>query len=346
VAEIQLDVVPNGVVNTVQSRKKNLSPCSAPSDFEIGVILGTGTYGKVRVGRHRATGTIVAIKSISKARTIEGHQVPHILSEREILAHIEFPFCVSLRGTFQDPDDVYLVMDFVPGGELFRLLVEHGSFPEPVARFYAAEVLLTLEYLHERNIAYRDLKTENVLIGHDGHIRLTDFGFAKVVPSDCRTFTLCGTPDYSAPEVILNKGHGKAVDWWALGILLYEMIVGQPPFYDDDLSQCYKKILEGQIYYPETMSPEAKDIISQLLQHDLSKRLGCQHRGVLDVKNHPMFAGMPWVALREKKYPPPHIPILAGPLDTSCFDEYESMETDVEPSITLTHEQAMIFKDF
>ncbi|CAG9461379.1 unnamed protein product [Pedinophyceae sp. YPF-701] len=325
-----------------------LEPCASIDDFEVGRVLGTGTYGIVQVARHVATGTRVAIKSISKARTIEGHQVPHILSEREILAAIRCPFCVSLRGTFQDAERVFFVMDFVPGGELFTLLTVHGSLPEPVARFYSAEVVLAFEYLHARNVAYRDLKPENVLIDADGHIKLADFGFAKVVPSDWRTFTLCGTPDYSAPEVILNKGHGKAVDWWALGVLLFEMLAGFPPFFDDDLSQCYKKILRGDVRYPEHLSVLATDLISRLLQHDLSKRLGNQHRGVQDIKNHPFFAGIPWQALAALKYPPPHIPQLAGPDDTSCFDDYSgALESSrmKHPFVLSPHEQEF-FKDF
>jgi len=330
-------------------KKDWLQPCASTSDFDVGCVLGTGTYGLVNFAIHKRTKTAVAIKSISKTKTLAGHQVPHVLAERSILSVLESPFIVNLRGSFQDTNMVYMVMDFVPGGELFTLLQANRRFPEAAARFYAAEVVAALEYLHGRDVAYRDLKPENILIDSTGHIRLTDFGFAKVVPNDWRTFTLCGTPDYSAPEVILNKGHGKAVDWWALGVLLFEMIAGIPPFFHDDLSQCYKRILSGQLNFPSgVFSPQAQDLITGLLQQDLSRRLGNQHNGIEGVKTHPFFAGIDWVQLRTCKYKPPHIPEVRNMADTGCFEDYSNVDTaeHYKQAYELLAEEQALFKDF
>ena len=211
-------------------------------------------------------------------------------------------------------------------------------------------MVAALSFLHERDIAYRDLKPENVLIDRSGHILLTDFGFAKVVPDDWRTFTLCGTPDYSAPEVILNKGHGKAVDWWALGVLLYEMIAGIPPFFDEDLRQCYKRILDGRITFPSGLfSPEAKSLITGLLQTDLSRRLGNQHDGVRGIMSHPFFKGVSWDDLIGRRYRPPHVPSVKSDSDVTCFEDYSSVNTaehfNAGGGVQLTAEEQQLFQN-
>jgi serine/threonine protein kinase len=193
-------------------------------------------------------------------------------------------------------------LEFIPGGELFTILRSQGSFPEEQAKFYSAHIITIFEYLHSKNIIYRDLKPENILINVNGYLKLTDFGFAKVVEG--KTYTLCGTPEYLAPEIILNKGHGKAVDWWTLGILLYEMIVGIDPFNDDDPMMIYQKIIKGKIKFPKNIekyiliiSRDSKSLVKHLLTADVTKRYGCLKNGVKDIIEHRWFKGFDWRGL-------------------------------------------------
>jgi hypothetical protein len=193
-------------------------------DFEFKSTLGTGSFGRVRLAKHIPTGKICAVKMLKKSEIIRLKQVEHILAEKAILQSLDHPFIVNLHGSFQDRKYLYLIMEFVVGGEFFTHLRRAGRFNNDSSCFYAAQIVLIFQYLHSKDVVYRDLKPENLLLDHTGNIKLTDFGFAKKV--DYRTWTLCGTPEYIAPEILLNKGHGKPVDWWALGILIYEMLAG------------------------------------------------------------------------------------------------------------------------
>ena len=184
---------------------------------------------------------------------------------------LDHPFLIGLKGTFQTDSHIYFIMDYACGGELFTLLRKEGQFLNDVALFYTVEAVLALEYMHSLNVVYRDMKPENLLIGADGHLKITDFGFAKVVTD--RTYTLCGTPEYIAPEVIKNEGHGKSADWWALGILIYEMLIGTPPFYDNSPMKIYEKILEGDLFFPCEIDVRAINLIKKLLISDPKKRL-------------------------------------------------------------------------
>jgi Protein kinase domain len=269
------------------------------------VRLGTGTFGRVLLVRHReaspALGSIkvFAMKVLRKSEVIRLRQVEHVNSERYILSHIRHPFIVDLYATFQDNLNIYMLLSYIPGGELFTHLRRAGRFSPDVTRFYLATIILALKYLHSYNVIYRDLKPENLLLDSRGYLRLTDFGFAKRV--DDRTWTVCGTPEYLAPEIIQSDGHGKAADWWACGILCYEMLVGYPPFFDDHPYGIYEKILHGKIHWPKDTDPLSRELIRAFLHPDRSKRLGNLIGGPDDVLNHPWFRGVDWEALERRE---------------------------------------------
>ena len=217
-------------------------------DYESFQTLGAGSFGRVKLAKNKITNQWVALKLLKKAEIIRLKQVDHLINEATILSNMSHPFIVSMDGFSQDERYLYLVLEFVSGGELFTYLRRIGKLTAAHGAFYGAQVTSMFEYLHSMNICYRDLKPENLLIASDGNLKLTDFGFAKVVES--RTYTLCGTPEYLAPEILLNKGHSKPVDWWTLGILIYEMNAGIDPFSDEDPMAIYQKILKGKIKFP------------------------------------------------------------------------------------------------
>ncbi|KAH9601354.1 Protein kinase domain [Trypanosoma melophagium] len=312
------------------------------SDLEMGDTLGTGSFGRVRIAKLKGTSDYYAVKCLKKREILKMRQVQHINQEKQILMELSHPFIVNMLCSFQDERRVYLVLEFVIGGEMFTRLRSAGRFPNDVAKFYHAELVLAFEYLHSKDIIYRDLKPENLLLDGKGHVKVTDFGFAKKVPE--RTFTLCGTPEYLAPEVIQSKGHGKAVDWWTMGILLYEFIAGYPPFYDDTPFRTYEKILSGRFKFPNWFDARARDLVKGLLQTDHTKRLGTLKGGVADVKNHSFFRGANWEKLFARYYPAPISVKAKNPGDTSNFERYpESQEDRAAP---LTAAQQAEFRGF
>ena len=300
------------------------------SDFEILQTLGTGTryvgsFGRVRLGKEKSTGLYFALKILKKAEILRLKQVDHVMSELTILRQINQPFVVNMHGYTQDNRYLYIVLEYVPGGELFTYLRNVGKLDSDHSRFYAAQITSIFEYLHAKNIIYRDLKPENLLIAADGYLRLTDFGFAKMVEG--RTYTLCGTPEYLAPEILLNKGHGKPVDWWTLGIIIYEMLAGIDPFSDEDPMSIYQKILKGKIKFPRHFDRNAKSLVKHLLVADLSKRYGNLRGGVGDIKNHRWFNGLDWVRLLTKQLPATYRPTVRSASDTSNFNSYPDSDS-------------------
>ncbi|KAK7743360.1 Serine/threonine-protein kinase [Diatrype stigma] len=290
-------------------------------DFELLKVVGKGSFGKVMQVRKKDTSRIYALKTIRKAHIISRSEVAHTLAERSVLAQINNPFIVPLKFTFQSPEKLYFVLAFVNGGELFHHLQKEQRFDVNRARFYTAELLCALECLHGFNVIYRDLKPENILLDYQGHIALCDFGLCKLdMKDEDRTNTFCGTPEYLAPELLMGQGYNKTVDWWTLGVLLYEMLTGLPPFYDENTNEMYRKILSEPLHFPgaDVVPPAAKDLLSKLLNRDPAERLGAN--GSAEIKAHPFFHAIDWRKLLQRKYEPTFKPNVVDALDTANFD--------------------------
>lgn len=331
------------------------------SDFKVVRTLGTGTFARVCLVRpanatvpldQQHDNNVYALKILRKAEVIKLKQIDHVRHERAVLADVAGqPFITNLLASFSDHDSLYMLLDYVPGGELFSYLRKFRRFDEPTARFYAAEIVLVLEYLHEQQggVAYRDLKPENLLLDQDGHIKLVDFGFAKRLGyRDSRpveTYTLCGTPEYLAPEVIHNKGHTTAVDWWALGILIYEFLTGYPPFWHQNPIEIYKQIVEKPVLFPQEppISEPARDIIRSFCTVDRSRRLGNISGGAARVKAHPFFEGVNWDDILNRRQRGPIVPPIRYPGDAQCFDTYPEDDGKREP---YTEEMARRYDHF
>ncbi|KDQ56397.1 hypothetical protein JAAARDRAFT_132421 [Jaapia argillacea MUCL 33604] len=294
------------------------------SDFLIQRTLGMGSFGRVHLVRSKHNLRFYAIKVLSKDKIFKTKQVEHTNHEQQMLMAVQHPFIINLWGTFQDPANLYMVMDFVPGGELFTLLRRSNRFPDPVAKFYAAEVALALNYLHSLDIVYRDLKPENILLNADGHIKIADFGFAK--PCESTTWTLCGTPDYLAPEIIKKQRYNKSVDWYALGVLIFEMLSGLPPFHQPDGNPVilYEKITCGPAFirWPHGFNDQATDLILKLMESDPSRRYGNLKHGSGDVFAHPWFREVDWRKLFNREITAPYLPKITGEGDASAFEKY------------------------
>ena len=333
-------------------------------DFVPIKIIGKGAFGEVRICKYIPTGDVVAIKKMKKEEMHKKNQVLHVRAEKDVLSQAKNEWIVELKFSFQDQKFLYLGMEYLPGGDLMTLLMARDILPEEDAKFYAAEMVLAIESVHEMNCIHRDLKPDNVLIDKDGHIKLSDFGLSKKLDflikdtkivknknvmndynkhlsyaeqfnefknmkmkkrREC-AYSTVGTPDYIAPEVFTQKGYGQEVDWWSLGIIMFEMMIGYPPFYSDSSTETCKKILDWKNYLeikPEiNISKEAVDILKKLI-NDPEKRLG--RNGAEEIKSHPYFKNIDWQHIKETLIPP-FIPELSGPYDSTYFDEYEETE--------------------
>ncbi|ORX49113.1 kinase-like protein [Hesseltinella vesiculosa] len=310
------------------------------SDFVLKRTVGVGACGRVHLAQSKYNKKHYAIKAVDKGHVVRKNQVKHINNEFSILHNISHPFLVNLWDAFQDSKHLYMVMDYVPGGELFRILRKKKHFSEADTRFYACEVILALEYLHQHDIVYRDLKPENILLDAKGHIKLADFGFAKHVES--RTFTVVGTPDYIAPEIIHGKGYTKAVDWWSLGVLIYELYVGKAPFADENPVKLYEKILTCDVPWPSDMNPVLKDLLLGLLNPDPGARFGLQR----DIKDHPWFASVDFDLIYQRQYSPPYTPTLKNDGDATNFATYKEPEHPYGKSYVATDPYRSMFPAF
>uniref|UniRef100_H2YAV2 cGMP-dependent protein kinase n=1 Tax=Ciona savignyi TaxID=51511 RepID=H2YAV2_CIOSA len=303
------------------------------NDFEFVGVLGVGGFGRVELVRFRDKPTQnFALKCMKKTHIVETKQEEHIYSEKRIMRDSDCPFIVQLYRTFRNDRYVYMLMEACLGGELWAKLRDDGSFDDSRARFYTACVVEALEYLHLRGIVYRDLKPENLLLDSKGYVKIVDFGFAKTISHGEKTWTFCGTPEYVAPEVILNKGHDIAVDYWALGILIFEMLTGNPPFNSSDAMKTYRMALKGidAIEWPLKIRKTVQNLIRRLCRENATERIGNLKEGIKEIRNHRWFAGFHWDGLRKGELKAPYIPEITDPSDLRNFDRFEREEEFVE----------------
>ncbi|EDW39249.1 GL13992 [Drosophila persimilis] len=326
--------------------KQTKSPYTNLENYVQRAVLGNGSFGTVLLVREKGGKNYYAAKMMSKEDLVRLKQVNHVHNEKTVLSATRFPFLIHLIDSSKDFDYLYLILPFVNGGELFSYHRKMRKFSEKQSRFYASQVVLALEYMHYMNLMYRDLKPENILLDVNGYIKLTDFGFTKVpvpVPVLARTIflplnrsvfsawrdappTLCGTPEYLAPEIIQLKPYNKSVDWWAFGILLFEFVSGRSPFasHNRDVILMYSKICLGEFRIPNYFSAHLKTLVEALMQVDTSKRLGNSPDGPADIKTHPWFQGVDWFAVLNQQVTPPYIPTVTNIEDLSHFDHFES----------------------
>jgi protein-serine/threonine kinase len=295
-------------------------PCL--DDFKLQKVLGRGGYGKVMLVSQKQTGQIFAMKTMKKADIMKRNQVDHTKSERQVLETVQHPFIVNLVYAFQTPTKLYMVMEYCAGGELFFHLSRAGRFSEGRCKFYASELTLALEYLHGLNVIYRDLKPENVLVSDEGHAKVTDFGLSKEgIQDNISAKTMCGTPEYLAPEVLDNTGHGRAVDWYSLGALIFEMLTGLPPFYTKDREKLFRRIRAGELEYPSVVTAPAKSLMQAMLNRNPEQRLGGGPGDGRDVRSHVFWADVNWQAVYNRQIPPPFKPNLAAAGDVKYFEK-------------------------
>ena len=294
-----------------------------PDSFEFIRVIGSGSFSQVRLAKLKETEMPVAVKVMNKAHLIKSKQVTHVFAEKQILRLVDSPFVVTYIGTFQDATNLFCVMEYLSGGELFRLLCERDVLTRADATFYAAEVTMALCALHGIHCVYRDLKPENVLISSLGHTKLADLGLAKMLLRDERTFTTCGTPEYISPEVIEGMGYKESCDWWQLGILLYEMMSAQTPFASTSPYLLYSNILTMKVRFGEEFDDASRSLISQLLNKNPENRLK-----ECEILRHEFFAGVNWRQVKELGLKPPFIPELADPFDSIYYDNPKKLREE------------------
>lgn len=301
-------------------QSKNQNAVNMESFSTISVI-GKGSYAKVLLVRKIKDGKFFAMKILKKRSVEQKKQENHVLTERKILIEMNnCPFMINFYYSFQSEKKLYFVLEYCPGGELFELLSKKRKFAEDQARFYAAQMVMALAFMHEKNIIYRDLKPENVLVDIDGYLKITDFGLSRMNVTEKEARSICGTPEYLAPEIIMKIGYGKSIDWWTLGCIIYEMLVGIPPFYSNNRSELFEKIKFSQPKYPKFLSEETKDLLVRLLSKNPEQRLGTKN-GAEEIKSHPWFKIVNWEYLLKKQYDAPFKPKVDRDLGLGNFSK-------------------------
>eukprot|EP01089_Gocevia_fonbrunei_P011873 TRINITY_DN2643_c0_g2_i1.p1 TRINITY_DN2643_c0_g2~~TRINITY_DN2643_c0_g2_i1.p1 ORF type:complete len:486 (-),score=93.64 TRINITY_DN2643_c0_g2_i1:70-1527(-) len=316
------------------------------SDFIKLKVIGRGSFGKVFKVQKQGSNEVYAMKVLNKTDVAERNEVTHARAENSILRKLDCPFLVRMHFAFQNEEKLFFVMDFVNGGELFFHLQKEGKFAEDRVRFYVAEIVLGLEYLHSKGIIYRDLKPENLLLSADGHIIMTDFGISKegLKTTDDRTGTFCGTPEYLAPEVLKQEPYSKAVDWWSLGTLMYEMLSGLPPFYTEEVQNMYYNIINTKLTMPKGTNSATQSLLNGLLEKDPNTRLSDPST----IKAHPFFKGIDWEKLNIKGVTPPYVPPVKDKMDDTQISPEFTDDTieDNEPKVKLPNAKPLHFEGF
>ncbi|XP_046390365.1 ribosomal protein S6 kinase beta-1 [Ischnura elegans] len=349
-------IIESDDVETVQLCEQNVNTGkekTGPQDFELRKVLGKGGYGKVFQVR-KVTGqdanTIFAMKVLRKASIVRNQKdTAHTKAERNILEAVKHPFIVDLIYAFQTGGKLYLILEYLSGGELFMHLEREGIFLEDTACFYLSEIILALEHLHIQGIIYRDLKPENILLDAQGHVKLTDFGLCKEhIQEGIVTHTFCGTIEYMAPEILTRSGHGKAVDWWSLGALMFDMLTGAPPFTAENRKKTIEKILKGRLTFPPYLTMDAKDLIRRLLRRQVNLRIGSGPNDAEAIKTHCFFKHINWADVLARKLEPPFKPCLAGEDDVSQFDTKFTRQTPIDSpdESTLSESANLVFQGF
>ncbi|XP_075698356.1 ribosomal protein S6 kinase beta-2 [Rhinoderma darwinii] len=324
----------------------------SPQCFHILRVLGRGSYGKVfqvKKVTDSNSGRIFAMKVLQKALLIcHAKDTEHATAERSVLEAVRHPFIVDLVYAFQTHGKLYLILECLSGGELFLHLEREGIFMEDTACFYLAEITLALGHLHSLGIIYRDLKPENVMLSAHGHIKLTDFGLCKEsIHGDSVTHTFCGTVEYMAPEILARKGHNRVVDWWSLGILLYDMLTGSPPFTGNNRKKIIDKIFKGKPYFPPYLTPDARDLLKKLLKKNPAQRLGSGQADVADIQKHQFFRHIHWEDLLQCKMEPPYKPNLRSEDDASHFGSHFTRQTPIDsPDAVISESASQAFLGF
>lgn len=325
------------------------------NDFDMISVLGRGAFGKVTLVKKKgdATNQLFALKSLKKADLVNARQVEHTTTERYVLEQINSPFLVHLSFAFQTPEKLYIVMDYLTGGELFFWLKKHHRFTEVRAKLYMAECVLAIEAMHDKDIIHRDLKPENILLDKEGHLKIVDYGLAKGGITSCggddggvRTKTFCGTPEYVSPELIENRGHGKGVDWWALGAIMYEMLYGLPPFYDTNVTVMYKKILHDELKFKAdvAVSSTAKAFIRKMLVREVMQRMGSRD-GSVEVKGDAFFNSLEFKKVAKRSYVPEFVPPKQkNDADTRNFEKEFTDERPADSLASTTMTESMAAK--
>nr|XP_045013913.1 ribosomal protein S6 kinase alpha-2 isoform X2 [Jaculus jaculus] len=321
-----------------------------PSQFELLKVLGQGSYGKVFLVRKvigSDSGQLYAMKVLKKA-TLKVRDRVRSKMERDILAEVNHPFIVKLHYAFQTEGKLYLILDFLRGGDLFTRLSKEVMFTEEDVKFYLAELALALDHLHGLGIIYRDLKPENILLDEEGHIKITDFGLSKeAIDHDKRAYSFCGTIEYMAPEVVNRRGHTQSADWWSFGVLMFEMLTGSLPFQGKDRKETMALILKAKLGMPQFLSMEAQSLLRALFKRNPCNRLGAGIDGVEEIKRHPFFVTIDWNKLYRKEIKPPFKPAVGRPEDTFHFDpEFTARTPTDSPGVPPSANAHHLFRGF